>query len=68
MVEDLFGVQLHARTLTADIKNLGSPDYTEWTEADCRILSRKHLATDFDTRLTEYFERKRAEVLSIVRE
>ena len=68
MVDELFGVKLDARTLSTDLKNLGSADYTQWTDADKRILRRKQLATDFDTRLTEYFERKRAEVLSSVRE
>lgn len=64
LVGDLFGVQLDHRTLSTDLKNLGSPDYTQWTDADRRILRRKQLATDFDTRLTEYFERKRAEVIT----
>ena len=59
----LFGVQLDHRTLSADLRNLGSTDYTQWTDADRRIQRRKQLATDFDTRLTEYFERKRAEVM-----
>ena len=68
MVDELFGIKLDARTLSTDLKNLGSADYTQWTDADKRILRRKQLATDFDTRLTEYFERKRAEVLSSVRE
>lgn len=63
MVGELFGVQLDHRTLSTDLKNLGSPDYTQWTDADKRIVRRKQLATDFDDRLTEYFERKRAEVL-----
>lgn len=68
MVDELFGVKLDSRTLSTDLKNLGSADYTRWTDADKRILRRKQLATDFDTRLTEYFERKRAEVLREVRE
>ena len=67
MVDELFGIKLDSRTLSTDLKNLGSADYTQWTDADKRILRRKQLATDFDTRLTEYFARKRAEVLSIVR-
>ncbi len=64
MVDELFGIKLDARTLSTDLKNLGSADYTQWTDADKRILRRKQLATDFDTRLTEYFERKRAEVIT----
>ena len=67
MVDELFGVKLDARTLSTDLNKLGSADYTQWTDADKRILRRKQLAADFDTRLTEYFERKRAEVLSSVR-
>ena len=67
MVDELFGVKLDSRTLSTDLNKLGSADYTQWTDADKRILRRKQLATDFDTRLTEYFERKRAEVLSSVR-
>lgn len=66
MVFDLFGVKLDGRTLSTDLKKNG-PDYTRWTEADDRILRRKQLAADFDNRLTEYFERKRAEVLKGVR-
>ena len=66
MVSELFGVQLDARTLSADLRINGT-DYTRWTDADVRIVRRKQLAADFDTRLTEYFERKRAEVLSEVR-
>ena len=66
MVNELFGVQLDARTLSADLRINGT-DYTRWTDADVRIVRRKQLAADFDTRLTEYFERKRAEVLSEVR-
>ena len=61
-VRQLFGVQLDARTLSADLRINGT-DYTLWTDADVRIVRRKQLAADFDTRLTEYFERKRAEVL-----
>jgi len=64
MVDELFGVKLDARTLSTDLNKLGSADYTQWTDADKRIVRRKQLAADFDTRLTEYFERKRAEVLS----
>ena len=67
MVDELFGVKLDSRTLSTDLNKLGSADYTQWTDADKRIVRRKQLATDFDTRLTEYFERKRAEVLSSVR-
>jgi hypothetical protein len=66
MVNELFGVQLDARTLSADLRINGT-DYTQWTDADVRIVRRKQLAADFDTRLTEYFERKRAEVMSEVR-
>ncbi|MBQ4525920.1 MAG: hypothetical protein IJA00_07625 [Bacteroidaceae bacterium] len=68
MVDKLFGVKLDSRTLSTDLNKLGSADYTQWTDADKRILRRKQLATDFDTRLTEYFERKRTEVLCSVRE
>ena len=68
LVDEFFGVKLDARTLSTDLNKLGSADYTQWTDADKRILRRKQLATDFDTRLTEYFERKRAEILSTVRE
>ena len=64
LVEDLFDVKLDSRTMATDLKNLGSADYTLWTDADKRILRRKQLATDFDTRLTEYFARKRAEVIT----
>lgn len=64
MVDELFGMQLDPRTLSTDLVKLGGTDYTRWTDADKRILRRKQLATDFDTRLTEYFARKRAEVLS----
>jgi len=64
LVEDLFDVKLDSRTMATDLKNLGSADYTQWTDADKRILRRKQLATDFDTRLTEYFARKRAEVIT----
>lgn len=67
-VNTLFGVQLDPRTLSADLRNQGSPDYTLWTDADRRIVRRKRLAAEFDTRLTQYFERKRAEVMSGVRE
>lgn len=63
VVDELFGVKLDSRTLSTDLKNLGSADYTQWTDADKRILRRKQLATDFETRLTEYFARKRAEVM-----
>ena len=62
MVSELFGVQIDARTLSADLRINGT-DYTQWTDADVRIVRRKQLAADFDTRLTEYFERKRAEVM-----
>ena len=62
MVSELFGVRLDARTLSADLRINGT-DYTRWTDADVRIVRRKQLAADFDTRLTEYFERKRAEVM-----
>lgn len=68
MVDHLFGIQLDPRTLSADLRTQGSPDYTLWTDADKRIARRKRLASEFDTRLTEYFESKRAEVLSGVRE
>ena len=63
MVEGQFGVTLDPRTLANDLTGQGSNDYRLWTDADRRIQRRKQLATDFDTRLTEYFERKRAEVM-----
>ena len=62
MVNELFGVRLDARTLSADLRINGT-DYTRWTDADVRIVRRKQLAADFDSRLTEYFECKRAEVM-----
>lgn len=62
MVNEFFDVRLDARTLSADLRINGT-DYTRWTDADVRIVRRKQLAADFDTRLTEYFERKRAEVM-----
>ena len=66
MVESLFGLSLDNHTLSRTLKKDGS-DYTAWTDADERILRRKQLAADFDTRLTAYFERKRAKVLESVR-
>ena len=66
MVKDLFAVELDSRTLNADLRANGT-DYTQWTDLDTRIVRRKKLATDFDTRLTEYFERKRAAILEEVR-
>ena len=55
------------RTLASDLAKQGSADYTSWTDADRRIVRRKQLATEFDTRLTAYFERKRSAVLEEVR-
>ena len=66
MVKDLFAVELDSRTLNADLRINGT-DYTQWTDADTRISRRKKLAVDFDTRLTEYFERKRMAILEEVR-
>ena len=66
MVKDLFAVELDSRTLNADLRANGT-DYTQWTDLDTRIVRRKRLATDFDTRLTEYFERKRMAILEEVR-
>ena len=66
MVKDLFAVELDSRTLNADLRANGT-DYTQWTDLDTRIVRRKRLAADFDTRLTEYFERKRAAILEEVR-
>lgn len=63
LVDALFGVHLDPRTLSADLRNLGGSDYTRWTDADRRIVRRKQLAADFDTRLTQYFECKRAELM-----
>ena len=66
MVESYFGPSLDNRMLSRVLKKDGM-DYTTWTEADERMLRRKQLATDFDTQLTEYFERKRAKVLQDIR-
>lgn len=66
MVESIFSISLDHRTLSRVLKKDG-PDYTTWTDADERILRRKLLATEFDTRLTEYFEQKRAKVLEGLR-
>ena len=66
MVKDLFAVELDSRTLNADLRINGT-DYTQWTDLDTRIVRRKRLAADFDTRLTEYFERKRMAILEEVR-
>ena len=66
MVKDLFAVELDSRTLNADLRANGT-DYTQWTDLDTRIVRRKRLAADFDTRLTEYFERKRMAILEEVR-
>lgn len=67
MVEGQFGVTLDPRTLANDLTGQGSADYRQWTDADRRIVRRKQLAADFDNRLTEYFVRKRAEVMEGVR-
>jgi hypothetical protein len=67
MVAQLFGVEMDPRTLASDLAKQGSADYTRWTDADRRIVRRKQLATEFDTRLTAYFERKRSAVLEEVR-
>jgi hypothetical protein len=63
MVEGQFGVTLDPRTLANDITSQGSTDYRQWTDADRRIVRRKQLATEFDNRLTEYFEKGRSAVL-----
>lgn len=63
MIEELFDVAMDSRTMAKDLSNQGGPDYTEWTEADRRIVRRKQLATDFDRELTEYLERGRKAVL-----
>ena len=67
MVAQLFGVEMDPRTLASDLAKQGSADYTRWTDADRRIVRRKQLATEFDTRLTAYFERKRSAVLQQVK-
>lgn len=67
MVEALFGIALDPRTLANDLANQGSTDYRQWTDADRRIVRRKQLAAEFDSRLTEYFERGRSAVLEGVR-
>lgn len=64
LVEQLFGCPLDARTLATDLSRLGGADYTCWTDSDKRIVRRKQLAADFDRLLIEYFEQKRAGVLS----
>ena len=66
MVESLFGLSLDNHMLSRVLKKDGL-DYTAWTDTDERIQRRKLLAADFDTRLTAYFERKRAKVLEDVR-
>ena len=68
MVEGQFGVTLDPRTLANDLTGQGSTDYRLWTDADRRIVRRKQLATEFDNRLTAYFERGRNAVLEGVRE
>ena len=67
LLQALFGVEMDPRTLASDLAKQGSADYTRWTDADRRIVRRKQLATEFDTRLTAYFERKRSAVLEKVR-
>lgn len=64
MVIALFGVELDHRTLSRILTNLGSTDYTEWADADKRIVRRKRLAAEYEHRLTAYFERKRKEVMN----
>ena len=68
MVEGQFGVTLDPRTLANDLTGQGSNDYRLWTDADRRIVRRKQLATEFDNRLTAYFEKGRSAVLEGVRE
>lgn len=63
MVEGQFGVSLDPRTLANDLTGQGSNDYRLWTDADRRMVRRKQLAADFDNRLTEYFDKGRAEVM-----
>jgi hypothetical protein len=67
MVEGQFGITLDPRTLANDLTGQGSTDYRQWTDADRRIVRRKQLATEFDNRLTEYFEKGRSAVLEGVR-
>ena len=66
MVQSLFGLSLDHRTLSRVLKKDGA-DYTTWTNDDDRILRRKQFAADFDTRLTVYFERKRAKLMEGIR-
>lgn len=66
MVGELFGVKLNNQSFSKDLSK-NSSDYTRWTESDARILRRKHLAEEFDQRLTEYFKRGREEVMKGVR-
>ena len=66
MVQSLFGLSLDHRTLSRVLKKDGA-DYTTWTDADDRILRRKQFAAEFDTRLTAYFERKRAKLMNGIR-
>ena len=66
MVQSLFGLSLDHRTLSRVLKKDGA-DYTTWTDADDRILRRKQFAAEFDTRLTVYFERKRAKLMNGIR-
>lgn len=67
LVATVFNVGLDPHNLSKMLAQHGS-DYTKWTEADIRIKAHKALATDFDRRLTEYFVRKRAEVMEGVRQ
>ncbi len=67
MVEGQFGVTLDPRTLANDLTGQGSNDYRLWTDADRRIVRRKQLATEFDNRLTAYFEKGRSAVLEGVK-
>lgn len=62
LVQSCFGVQLDNHNLSTHLALHGT-DYTRWTEADVRIKAHKTLAAGFDRRLTEYFVRKRAEVM-----
>ena len=66
MVESLFGFTLDNHALSRVLKRDGE-DYSTWIDTDERILRRKQLAKKFDTRLTLYFERKRAKILESVR-
>ncbi len=62
MVQSLFFVQLDSHNLNKHL-SLHGTDYKKWTDADKRIKAHKDLAAEFDTRLTEYFIRKRSTIM-----